>query len=413
MPLDHDGPPPDRDTFARALVEAIGQSEGGRGEVTYEPAGFKLTGGMGAVHEASLANVFAEYCRSGPAARAKIFRNVVRSWFSPLKGVPTDFEDAAHDLLPSVRARSYVEVNLLHFQAQGAKDFDWPYASLGEHLSLSLVYDLPESFLAVQRAHLEGWKVEFPQALQRAGENLLNISGHLFRQPSPGVWRSPWRDNHDTARMILLPLVLAHEVKGTHVAMVPNRDTFLLAGDGDPEALAAFAALGEKEYDHPRCVSGHAFRLSEGTWQPWLPEEGHPAYLTLHRLHLRSLSDDYSSQKPPLKAWFASRGEEVLVGECIFRTKPTGEAATFAPWLEGHDTALPQADLVGLCRPDLGADGILGIVEWQRLREVVGDLLVPMDLYPPRFRAREFPPDAMIAELFADQQDPGQGQAKE
>jgi hypothetical protein len=400
QPHDHGGDPPDRDAFAKMLIDAIGH-DSQRGRVHYDPQTFTLKGEGGNLNEASLGNVYAEYCRSSPEARAKIFRNFVRSWFSPIKGIPDDFEDAAHDLLPSVRARAYVEVNQLRFRAQGAKGPDWPYATVGEHLALALVYDLPESILSIQQQHLDDWDVSFADALERAGANLLAMSGHVFDQPAPGVWRSPWRDNHDTARLILLPLILAHEVKGAPVAMVPNRDTFLLTGDEDAEGLAAFAALAEEAFAHPRATSGHTLRLVENAWEPWLPPPGHPAHLPLRRLALGSLAGDYSSQKKALEAWLESQQEDAYVADCACGEGQDGEVFTFSVWPEGVDVLLPEAERIFFFRPGEGEKGeVLGVAPFERVREVVGDLLVEQDHYPARYRAREFPPEEMLAELF-------------
>src|SRR5262249_9092765 len=184
------------------------------GPIHYDRENFTLKGEGGRVPEANLKNIYLEYCQSTPEVRAKIFSNFVRSWFTPLKGLPEEFEDARHDLLPAIRARASIELNLLKARADGGKAGEWPYAVVGEHLSLSLVYDLPEAMISIQQPHLDDWGVSFPEALQVAMENLAGMSGHRFEQPGPGVWQSPWRDNHDAARLALLPLLLAHQVKG-------------------------------------------------------------------------------------------------------------------------------------------------------------------------------------------------------
>ena len=54
--------------------------------------------------------------------------------------------------------------------------------------------------------------------------NQSEISQENFTCPAPGVWASPWRDNYDASRLVLLDLIRRHKVKGDYVAMVPNRD---------------------------------------------------------------------------------------------------------------------------------------------------------------------------------------------
>lgn len=407
--FDHSAEPPDRDTFARLIIASI-RKAGEKKQIRYDPEAFTLKADGSNISQASMGNVYGEYCRSSPEARARIVRNFVRSWFAPLKGIPDDFEDAQHDILPSIRARSFIEINLIKLRSQGIKDADWAYAPVGQHLALSLVYDLPESIMSIQKQHLDDWGVSFDDALQRAATNLMDISGHLFDQPAPGVWRSPWHDNHDSARLILLPLLLAHEVTGDHVAMVPNRDTLLLTGADDVEGLVALAALAEEAYDHPRAISGMAVRLVGDTLEPFLPPEDHPAYPAFRRLWVHTWAGDYDSQKKALEAKFEEEEEDVFVASCtVAEKKDGGELFTYSVWSEGVDTLLPMTGRVFFYRPgeDEEEKGkVLGMAEWNRVAEVVGDLLVEEDYYPPRFRAREFPSDEMLAELFPGEADP-------
>jgi len=39
------------------------------------------------------------------------------------------------------------------------------------------------------------------------------------------------------------------------------------------------------------------------------------------------------------------------------------------------------------------------MVEWQRVLEVVGDMMEPVDIYPPRFRVRGFPSEKQLAAM--------------
>src|SRR5262245_7508079 len=112
QPHDHSGEPPDRDTFAQMILDRL-RTAGETSEIVYKPETFTLETTNESVNQASLSNIYSEYCRSSPEARAKIVRNFVRSWFAPRKGIPDEYEDARPDILPSVRARSYIEVNQL------------------------------------------------------------------------------------------------------------------------------------------------------------------------------------------------------------------------------------------------------------------------------------------------------------
>src|SRR5262249_6095587 len=159
----------------------------------------------------------------------------------------------------------------------------------GDHLAVSLVYDLPESLVQIQQHQLDTWGVSFDAALQRATDNLIAISWHRFDEVAPGVWRSPWQDNLDTSRLVLPELFRAHEVQGGPVVIAPNRDTVLLTGSDDEAGLTRLAELAEEAFAQPRAVSGVALRLETDGWVPFLPQPGHPAFSRLQELHLQSL----------------------------------------------------------------------------------------------------------------------------
>jgi hypothetical protein len=250
--------PPGKDRFARMVLDAVHQA-GERAAVRYEPEHFRLCREGEGKAVMNLANAYAEYCAAPREGRRVIFRNAVRAWFSGRKGVPQEYEDARHDLLPDVRSRAYYELAALRAsrEEEGAA-FDWPFRVLAGSLSVGLVYDLPEAMVQVQRHHLDAWQVGFDEAFGAALENLRRVSGQRLEPAGEGVWASPWRDNYDPSRVFLIDLVRGADVAGDPVVMVPNRDNLLLAGAEDEDGLGRLAAMAEEAYGHPRSVSGMA-----------------------------------------------------------------------------------------------------------------------------------------------------------
>lgn len=49
-----------------------------------------------------------------------------------------------------------------------------------------------------------------------------------------------------------------------------------------------------------------------------------------------------------------------------------------------------------------GGSGAVALGSWERVREAVGDLLEPTEHYPARFRVREFPGEAVLAEIGSE-----------
>jgi hypothetical protein len=394
------GQPPGKDRFARLVTDAIRRA-GEKDEIAYDREEFRLTAEGEGRHIFNLENAYREYCAAAPGARQGVLRNFVRSWFAHQKGFPEKYEDVHPDLLPVVRGRRYYEVTKLQLQADGMKDAGCPYRPLGEHLAVGLGYDLPESILQVRQDTLDGWGVTFDQALAAACENLRGLSGDGLGREAPGLWRSPWHDNHDAARLMLLDLVRAPAVRGDPVAMVPNRDTLLVTGSGDEKGLAAMASLAERASEHPRFLTAVAVRLEGDAWVPYLPPAGHPSHTRFKLLFAKSVGRDYADQKQALDALHEKAGEDVFVASCtVMQKKETGEVRSYCVWSEGIVSLLPRTDDVAFFQTGGKDEGaVAAIVPWERVRAVVGHLMEADDVYPVRYRVREFPTGEQLAAL--------------
>jgi hypothetical protein len=394
---------PSKDEFARLVADAI-RDAGEDRALRYEHDRFQLVAESEASHLFNLANAYREYCAAPAARRADVLRRFVRSWFTHRRDFPATLEDACPDILPSIRSRAYFELGRLHIEAQGMGDADWPYQPVGEHLGESLVYDLPDSIIQLQQHHLTEWKVTFAQAEEAALDNLAKISGSEFETSAPGVRRSPWRDNHDAARLLLTDLVREQAGCDAPVAMVPNRDMLLVTDPADADGLARLAELAEAALAQPRPISGVAVILDGAAWLPFLPEPGHPAHERLRLLRLNSLGGDYGEQAELLKAVYEKKGEDVFIAAfSAVRLKEGGRVRSYSVWSEGVDTFLPETDEVFFFRPkDEGKNGdILGGGPWERVREVVGPLMEPQGMYPERYRVRAFPTTEQLAAIRA------------
>ena len=74
---------------------------------------------------------------------------------------------------------------------------------IADHLAVVAAYDLPESIMTLMPQSLPAtWGVSYEKALRDACANLLEISGDPFENPQPGLYVSPWRDNHDATPFV-------------------------------------------------------------------------------------------------------------------------------------------------------------------------------------------------------------------
>lgn len=396
---------PSKDKFAELVTEAILQA-GENNPIKYDANKFRIVSSGNESRTFNLGNVYDEYCAAPRPKREIVLGNIVKSWFADRKELPTDFEDVHPDLLPAVRNRSYYELAQLELKVEGASEFNWHYRVLGEHLGISLVYDLPEAIVQLQDHHFKTWGVTFDDAMKAAEKNLWDMSQDEFESPASGVWRSPWQDNHDASRIVLTDLIRGLSVRGDPIAMLPNRDILLITGSKDKDGLALILEMVEEAMQNPRPLTSLAFRLEGDSWVPFLPSPTSPHFHRMKLLSVQSIGNDYAEQEKVLEALLEKRGEDVFIASFSARQKPDdGEVTSFCVWSEGVDTLLPHTDQVLFFQSQGEDDGeIVASASWDTVKRVVGSVMEPVEGYPERWRVRSFP-SATELEAMSDSND--------
>jgi hypothetical protein len=395
-------PPPDRDKFAKLFVAELRRG-GVTGEVEYDPASFKLVLSDEKCPRRTifLSNSYNEYVAAPRSARAAVLERFARLPAQMEEGAEMAWEQAKAILLPRVRERFYHETLRLVFLRENMPDTDrFVTQSLNDHLTVELALDLADSIKTVSARTLEGWKVSFDDALAVARDNLWKRSNENFVPLAPGLYRSAWQDNHDASRLFLHDLVWQLEVKGSHVAMVPNRDLLLVCGDGDPEALATLATLADGILQENRPMTGVAFRLEGKNWLPFLPPADSPAYRAVKQAAVRSRAMEYAEQAKLLESLHEKTGRDVYVPSHNVMQREDGSLFSFTSWVEDvTDALMPEADLVTFGRVVKGKAHNYGLATWDRVRRVLSGLMEPTEHYPPRYRVRAFPTKEQLAQL--------------
>lgn len=387
--------PPTKDEFAKLVTDRIRQA-GEKGSIIYEPEEFSLRGEGKRFAAMFLTNAYKEYCAAPADAHELVVKNWVRNWFATSKEMPEDFEDVKPDLLPVVRSRAYFDLNSLRGEVECGKPTSWPYQLLGEHFGVGLVYDLPESMRSIPQTSLDAWGVTFYEALEAALENLLSLEAKFIGPESgEGVYLSATGDSYDSSRLLLKDGIRQFQVKGDHVAMIPNRENLVVVGSEDAEGLAGMVKLANKAMKEPRPISGIALRLDGDEWVPWLPDLSHPLYKDLQQLHLQTLGHDYAEQTDLLDKLHEKKGEDVFVATFSAIQSPEGRLFSYATWTETTNSLLPKTDILVLGR----VGGKIAMVEWQKVVDVAGDLMEPLDIYPPRYRVRTFPSEKQLTAM--------------
>lgn len=393
--------PPSKDKFARLVLAEIAKTKLEE-PLTYDPEHFKLQReGVGFIN---LANIYREYCEAPRNLRAAVLQRFIKGMISSRQfELPEEFEDVHPDLLPVIRSRFQIESVRLQAMLQGGDKLNIPQQPIGDHLALSLVYDMPHTMQSIGQHDLDAWDVTFYEAVEAARHNLEQMNNFAVASLDDRVFVTATGDNYDASRLLLVDVIRTFPVRGQPVAIVPNRDTLLIAGQDDVEGLQLLATLAEEAYQKPRPISGATLTLVDDEWQTWLPEPSSPAYNRLHELQLRSVSAEYADQKELLEKLHEVRGEDIFVASFSgMQDTTTGQMTSYCVWPRGVPTLLPETEEIFLMGGDPEDPELLARVPWQRVQQIVGHLLQPQDFYPPRYLVTDFPNEQQLAKLATD-----------
>jgi hypothetical protein len=396
--------PPNRDKFAKLVLAELRKRDG-QAPLRYDAEQFLIDRGSDGF--INLSNLYQEYCQVPRGERATVLDRFLRGCVGTTQfELPAEFDDVHPDLLPVVRSRFYLESVGLQSKARGGEDFTVPQQIIGDHLALSLVYDLPQAMRSIGQDDLERWGVTFYEAVEAARRNLEQVGNVAFAslqgEGDGGVYISATGDNYDASRLILTDLVRKFAVRGDVIAMVPNRDTLVVTGSEDDGGLAVMTKVAEDSFEKPRPISTVALRLVGDDWESWLPPRESPHYAKFHELRLRTVGVEYNDQKELLDQIHETTGEDVFVASySAVQHKESGKITSYSVWAEGVLSLLPETDDLVLVRGNPQADDIqvVASASFEQVREIVGELMQPAGLYPERYRVREFPTTQQLAAI--------------
>lgn len=388
--------PPTPERFARQLMHALRRAGDPRqADFNREKFQIRFTDDGRDAGVANLRNFYDEHCRVSRTERTKHLKHVVRGLLTYLKEVPLEFEDVRPDLRPIVRGRSYFEFLRLQSAIEGHTPPDIPSHDIGDHLSAALVYDLPESMQSINREQLDGWEISYYEALEVARGNLEDTE-FAMASVNDRMFVSATGDNYDASRLLLTDLIGRLDLQGQPVAVVPNRDTLVITGSDDDEGLSMMADFTEQALKAPRPMSGIPMILEDGEWRTWMVEPDHPQYSRFRLLELKSMGGEYAEQKELLDTLHQRTGVDLFVASFSAVEKDAGNVFSYCLWSEGVEALLPRTQKIMFYKD--GSEGLCG-GDWDRVAEIVGDLLEPTEMYPVRYRVRGFPDAAQLARI--------------
>lgn len=339
----------------------------------------------------NLANLYKQYCDAARADRPR----VLEMCMSLLRDTspPERFEDARANVLPAIRARSYAESLRLSSRLAGTALSGTSAAPLGDDVVTMLVVDDANSMSIVTAAQLDAWGMSFAEALDAALDNLRAIPGGGFARGPDGVMVGDWNDAYDSSRLLLPDLVHRAGI-GDPVAMIPTRDSILLAPAADRRALLAMLALASTAREEQgRTVSAAMYHFRNSSAQLYTPDNEEVAR-GLAQLRQRYLAEDYADQKTLLDDLHDKHDIDLFVASfMLVQDNHAREEFSLCTWSEGVDALLPKSDRIALVRfNEQGEAQRAGMYDWDTVSAVAGHLMTPEpDTYPIRYRVRQFP----------------------
>lgn len=386
-----------QDTFAEMLLDRLKQG-GETRQVSYDAEAFTLCRDEDD-QTFYLGNAFAEYQRATEEDRENVVRVFLSTWFTSQFELPKSLDDAKADVLVTVRDRSYFEVDIPLCSDMLALAEGLIYREYAECLAIAPVYDMPTSIRSLSEEDLAAWDVTLDELIELAKQNLREMTQQCAQVGELFVFSSG--DSHDAARMLLTDVIGSLDVSGAPIAMVPNRELLLVTGEGNDEGLQSMIAMAQQGLEHERRISSTAFRLSAGTWSPWLPEPDHPLRSAFELMRVQGLMADYERQEELIRKRAETNGEGAFVSRYSAMQSDDGVVRSYTIWPAAMPALLPRVDYIMFMSSDESGmpQHLAAAARWEEVEQVAGHLMAAEDCYPARFRVDGFPDEQTLAEL--------------
>jgi hypothetical protein len=301
--------PPTPEKFADLFMRGMRRA-GCEEELRYEPDADRIVRGSGKdAGSINLVNFFTEYMALPWAKRKQHLAERARLFSGMKADFPDDFAEARTHLRPKLWVKAALEKTRLQIRLDGGdgSKFEIPEYEVGSHLVASLVYDFPQSMASVSNEQLSKWGVTYYEALEFAREN-LEQTPYSYAQLGTGCYSFATGDSYDACRLLVPRWIEQIQVAGDLIAMVPNRDSLLVAGSDDPPSLTIMMALAKKALEDPRPMVPIPLRREGDEWVDWRPPQGHPLSAGIRDLAQQFFFQEYAAQKelldrPRRRAW--------------------------------------------------------------------------------------------------------------
>lgn len=383
--------------YAALLIAAL-KKQGGGDKLHFDAKESLITDGTMRI---STKNIYAEFLEVDPENRPAEVARIAGSFKTATDDKDPTLDAVRAKLLPAVRAGIYFDWQLQmgDLKPEAVKHVA-VFLPIGEMTGVGVAIDDAEAMQIATDKQLTGWGIGISEAVAIATKNLV-AKGITFQEVKPGVWSSPAHDSYDSSRLLMFDEIAKLKLKGTVVAMIPNRDTLYLASSLDAKALLAMADLAEKAAEEPRPIHTIPLCLTGTTWAECEPAPTPAVKQRMHAIATQGRESLYQDQHDKLQK---KLGEDVFVASYTVLQAKDGRLASYATWTHTVPTLLPRTDLVGFVEmtgdePD-AEPKVLGFVPWERAKKILGTHMRPDGRNPQRWATGDyFPTKAELAAL--------------
>jgi hypothetical protein len=388
-----------RDRFANRMMKAIATA-GGPSDFVYDRDAYFL---RRPETIANLGNAYQAYQQAKGPQRQQVFDNFVTA-FAQQKIADTSSYSAVESKLVAV-ARERAFLAALEGPGWGLDQATdpkvWPaQQGITKWFSKAIVIDYPTHVAVVNETHLKDWNVTFDEAFAIGLEKLRADTMPQFRQEN-GYHVGTWNDDYDSCR-VLLPFIFDDlPLNGDPVVTLPNRLTLMVAGSNDPDAIRAMLLKAEEVVrSQPKPQNPSPLVSRDGKIEDFNVDESSPIFHDVQRARRLAGLCTYEDQKVNLDRAYEKIGKDIFVGSFNLMQTTAGAYETYSVWSKDVPTLLPETDVVMFfdgSKPK--AEQIVGRANWQRVREVLGNLMLDTKMFPPRYYVSKFPADAQLNDL--------------
>jgi hypothetical protein len=318
-----------------------------------------------------------DFEHQGPEGR-RLWADAVKLCLEKGWPLPPTYEEAVEDLWPEL-----VPQWLAH--RDGFKS--WPFAEgLAKRVRVG-AQPVPEAWATL-------WGVPLDEILDRSLDHLREASKAPFERLPSGIYRSPFQDGHDAARLLLPALWDDLFPKQNLFVGLPSRGELYVAPQVLLPKLAEAVDRSLAATPAEERIVMTLFQRVEGKFVPANLQDPHPIAQPQRQLRQTDYVLALEAQKEALAKL---GGRAAPVG--ILPHPKTGRTYTVATWKGDQPCFLPETDLVAFQDAQGRPLGIYWRQTFPRIPGMKGEMV---DLWGPRrLRFEAFPTAEQLALLDA------------